>query len=73
MLMTANSALSVLMIPNLNVDPFNKTVSTRQGNTLLCINGREASMDEIKTWILKIFSGLISMKAIILNILLLHR
>ena len=37
------SALSVLMIPNLNVDPFNKTVSTRQGNTLLCINGREAS------------------------------
>lgn len=43
------SALSVLMIPNLNVDPFNKTVSTRQGNTLLCINGREASMDEIKT------------------------
>ena len=37
-----------MMIPTLDVDPFTKKVSTIQGETLLLINGREASSDEIR-------------------------
>lgn len=42
------NALALMMIPTLDVDPFTKKVSTIQGATLLCINGREASSDEIR-------------------------
>lgn len=42
------NALALMMIPTLDVDPFTKKVSTIQGETLLCINGREASSDEIR-------------------------
>ena len=42
------NALALMMIPTLDVDPFTKKVSTIQGQTLLCINGREASNDEIR-------------------------
>ena len=42
------NALALMMIPALDVDPFTKKVSTIQGETLLCINGREASSDEIR-------------------------
>ena len=41
-------ALALMMIPTLDVDPFTKKVSTIQGETLLLINGREASSDEIR-------------------------
>ncbi len=42
------SALSLMMIPGLSVDPFNKTVSSKSGSTLLCINGREVTVQEVK-------------------------
>lgn len=42
------NALALMMIPNLDVDPFTKKVSTIQGETLLCINGRKASNDEVR-------------------------
>lgn len=41
-------ALYNLMIPHLSVDIFNKSVSTREGNATLCINGREATVDEVQ-------------------------
>ncbi len=43
------SALQLLMIPGLDVDPIDEIVNTHGKGTLLCINGREASKDEIKT------------------------
>lgn len=42
------SALSLMMIPGLSVDPFNKTVASKNGSTLLCINGREVTIQEVK-------------------------
>lgn len=41
-------ALYNMMLPRLKVDPFNRSVSTREGSTLLCINGREANADEVQ-------------------------
>ena len=43
------SALQMLTIPGLDVDPIDEIVKTHGIGTLLCINGREASKDEIKT------------------------
>ena len=43
------SALSLLSIPGLSIDPIEETVSTNGEATMLCINGREVSKDEIKT------------------------
>ncbi|WP_300704306.1 carboxypeptidase-like regulatory domain-containing protein [Bacteroides sp.] len=41
------SALAMMMISRLNVDIYNKTVTTRSGETLLCINGREVKTEEV--------------------------
>lgn len=43
------SALQLLSIPGLDVDPIDEYVRSHGIETLLCINGREASKDEIKT------------------------
>ena len=43
------SALSLLSIPGLSVDPIDETVTTNGEATMLCINGREALKSEIKT------------------------
>lgn len=43
------SALSLLSIPGLSVDPIDENVTTNGEATMLCINGREASKSEIKT------------------------
>lgn len=43
------SALSLLSIPGVNVDLFSSTVTANGSNVLLCINGLEATNDEIKT------------------------
>ncbi len=43
------SALSLLSIPGLSVDPIDESVTTNGEATMLCINGREASKSEIKT------------------------
>ena len=43
------SALSLLTIPGMKVDAFSGSVSTNGDAAILCINGREASKDEIKT------------------------
>ena len=42
------NALAIMMIPRLDVDPFAKKVSTLQGATMLLINGRQASNEEIQ-------------------------
>lgn len=43
------SALSMLTIPGLTVDPIDEIVATHGAATMLCINGQAASKDEIKT------------------------
>lgn len=43
------SALSLLTIPGLNVDPIDETVKSHGAETVLCINGLPASKDEVKT------------------------
>lgn len=43
------SALSLLSVPGLHVDPIEESVTTNGEATLLCINGREADRNEIKT------------------------
>lgn len=43
------SALSSLNIPGLRVNMFDQSVSTHGAATMLCINGREVSSDEIST------------------------
>lgn len=43
------SALSLLSIPGLGVDPIDGTVTTNGQATMLCINGREATKNEIRT------------------------
>lgn len=43
------SALSLFSIPGLHVDPIEETVTTNGESTMLCINGREADKNEIKT------------------------
>lgn len=40
--------LSNLLLPQLNVDPFNKKVTTRNKEVTLCINGRKANETEIQ-------------------------
>lgn len=41
-------ALSNLLLPQLNVDPFNKKVTTRNKEVTLCINGRKATDTEVQ-------------------------
>lgn len=41
-------ALAHLLIPTLEVDPFKKTISMKEGSVIACINGRQASEEEIK-------------------------
>lgn len=41
------SALDAMMIPALNVNTFNNTISYMNQNVLLCINGREATQQEV--------------------------
>ena len=43
------SALALMLIPGVNVDVFENTVSTRSGSPQLCINGRPVQPDDIKT------------------------
>lgn len=43
------SLLNVAMIPGLEVNPFDHTVKSENQNVLLCINGIEATQDDIKT------------------------
>jgi len=43
------SALSLLSIPGLDVDPIDESVTTNGEATMLCINGREVGKDEVKT------------------------
>lgn len=43
------SALSLMSIPGVDVDVIDGAVSTHRKNILLCINGIEATRDEIKT------------------------
>ncbi len=40
--------LQNLMLPNINVNAVNNTVETPRGNVTLCINGREASQQEVR-------------------------
>lgn len=42
------NALATMMIPNLDVDPFTKKVSSLSGTTTLLINGHEASAAEVQ-------------------------
>ena len=42
------SALDVLMLPGLNVNTFNNTINYMNQSVLLCINGREATQDEVR-------------------------
>lgn len=41
--------LSMLMIPGLDIDEFDKTITTRNQSTTVCINGRSVEKDEIQT------------------------
>lgn len=43
------AVLSMLSIPGLRVNPIDETISSYGGAPMLCINGREAAKDEIKT------------------------
>lgn len=43
------TALAMLLIPRLKVDIFDNKISTHGHETMLCINGRPANEDEIKT------------------------
>jgi hypothetical protein len=38
-----------LMLPQLKIDPLEKTVKSARGDVLICINGRKALQDEIQT------------------------
>ena len=42
------SALDALMVPELNVNTFDNTINYMNQTVLLCINGREATQDEIR-------------------------
>lgn len=42
------SALDVLMVPGLNVNTFNNSINYMSQTVLLCINGREATQDEVR-------------------------
>lgn len=40
-------ALAHLLIPTLDVDPFKKSISMREGTVIACINGRQATDEEV--------------------------
>lgn len=40
-------ALAHLLIPTLDVDPFKKSISMKEGTVIVCINGRQATDEEI--------------------------
>lgn len=40
-------ALAHLLIPTLDVDPFKKSISMQEGNVIACINGRQATDEEV--------------------------
>lgn len=40
--------LAHLLIPTLEVDPFKKTISMKEGPVIACINGRQATNEEVK-------------------------
>ncbi len=42
------SALDALMVPGLNVNTFNHSINYMNQTVLLCINGREATQDEVR-------------------------
>ena len=42
------SALDVLSVPGLNVNTFNNTINYMHQSVLLCIDGREATQDEVR-------------------------
>jgi hypothetical protein len=43
------AALQALSLPGLRIDPIEYTVTSNTGDVMLCINGREADVNEIRT------------------------